>query len=984
MKRSRFLFVILVIVGVMFINTDVSALSCKENERDSILNHFNINSTFNSSTNEVVVKVDNGSFIITHIDGDGIITDDTKPTKHTETYEGINYDFYSFGSDAVLTKSNPIKFKVKSGGTINIGLAFYKTSDKGSKDSKTGCYSYDYWLKNKSTSSISTFETKTVNNGKTEYVEIKVPNKPINEMKTNTNKNTYCKALTNGENYKNKFDSTIIGYWSNDSKATEFYRNMLGDCWNDQVIYVYDEKQIISLIENILKLWHNNSIVSDTGLGKDESWSINFNNVKNAAIAAGHAYYAENSSGGSNFFHLLNGNTKGSKLDSNTFGLFCDYKTNLYYYKTDASGKSVYNIDANISNYYALNKSDQTVTYTYNYSGSSSYNNVVKEEKTVCTTTCEEAVEVKYGPPVASKAGLCFEYQVQVTSRVKCDSSVNPNGKPRSGEFCSPVPYCNRVPGYVHQGGPVDEYDKCINECDGGQYSKNCSNKCYKKVYGSVSGASKMAIDTVATDILTKLSATGSEDFVKINNGVYIRDSYNNIYWRKNKSGSNAVGYARYYLEGSEKSRTLSDHGAYTYDYNGFKRAKYGDSLCNDSCYYTGCSKNTYLNPGEMEKDYASNMEIYNNAIANCKLAASCTEKTATFKISVDYKQKTDSGVVKKTINYADSTLTSDDDATCNNDIVPAEGNILLNYQGCYKNCGVGQQYHARWSFPGTWFNMKTGEISYIKKTSESWYNEKDKFCTPRFAQNVNEKWWNYYLHNNITALEKLGIDPDKYSSQCSSGNGTIKNPLSVDKVKPADTDYNIHASTYNFGYFGWNFDIKCFYALNDCGNVEYSNFRIRSVDSQNLFPNSDGSSLADTSSTGRSEDEIGFNWTKSSTTNKNQGYIVDPPKLISIIQSQAANGKDAIYSDENLDYLFNLSPSDIKELRTENNYNSFSQGNYMKPGNNSGDAQNGISRYYSDVITKYAVGNYRPSKDAVLCNNIKNLSTGECDNYDR
>ena len=68
MKRSRFLFVILVIVGVMFINTDVSALSCKENERDSILNHFNINSTFNSSTNEVVVKVDNGSFIITHID----------------------------------------------------------------------------------------------------------------------------------------------------------------------------------------------------------------------------------------------------------------------------------------------------------------------------------------------------------------------------------------------------------------------------------------------------------------------------------------------------------------------------------------------------------------------------------------------------------------------------------------------------------------------------------------------------------------------------------------------------------------------------------------------------------------------------------------------------------------------------------------------------------------------------------------------------
>ena len=998
MKRSKLL-LLLIIISALFINIDVNAetLSCSDGEREKLLNHFDIKSSYNSKTKEVELKVKNGSFLVTHIDGDSIIDDSTKPSKETGEYEGISYSYYAFSSDPVLTKTKSVKFKVKSGGTINIGLSFFKSSNKDTKDSGSGCYSFDYWKKYKDTKNINTFETAFKHNGKTEYIEITVPSKPVNEMKTNSNKNTFCKAITNGENYNNKFDSTVIGYWSNDSKATEFYKSMIGDCWKDQVIYVYSEKQIISMIENTLKLWHNNQMAADTGVGKDEAWSINFENVKKAAIDAGHAYYAENSDKGSDFFTLVGTNGKGAAAKIE--GLKCDYKSNLYYYKTDASGKvimeggkPVYNIDANVSNYYAINSTEKTVTYTYHYTGDSSFDNQDTEEKTVCTVSCEEAVEVKYGPPVASKAGLCFEYQVQVTSRVKCDSAVNPNGKPRQDELCSPVPYCNRVPGYTHQGGPVDDYDQCINECDGGKYTKECSNKCYKKVYGSISGASKTAVDKVATGVIKKLSATGTESFVQIDNGLYIRNSSNDIYWRKNKAGDDAVGYARYYLEGSQKARTLSDHGAYKYDTDGFKRAVYsGGAQCNDYCYFTDCDLHTYLNPGEAESDYAANLEIYNNAIAECKLAASCTEKTATFKINVDYDQKVDGKVVRKTVKYDDSSFTDpsltsgEAEAACSsNPTIPASNNILLNYQGCYKNCGVGRQYHARWSFPGTWFSMKTGEMSYVSKTDKSWYAETDKFCSPTFAENVNEKWWNYYLHNNMTALTELGIDPDKYSSQCSSGNGTIKSPLSVDKVEPKNDDYNIRASTKNFGYFGWNFSIKCFYALNDCGNVTFSNYRVRSVDSENLFPSADGSELSDVATTGRSEDEIGFNWTSASTTSKNPGYLVNPPKLISIIQSQAAGGKEAIYTDENLDYLFNLTPSNIKELRGVKDYNLFSQGKYMKPGKASGDAKNGVARYYSDIITQYADSNYRPSEEAVQCNNIKNLSTGECDNYVR
>lgn len=33
-------------------------------------------------------------------------------------------------------------------------------------------------------------------------------------------------------------------------------------------------------------------------------------------------------------------------------------------------------------------------------------------------------------------------------------------------------------------GGPDEDFDICVNECDGGAYSQNCINSCYSKVYG--------------------------------------------------------------------------------------------------------------------------------------------------------------------------------------------------------------------------------------------------------------------------------------------------------------------------------------------------------------------------------------------------------------------------------------------------------------------------------------------------------------------
>ena len=116
----------------------------------------------------------------------------------------------------------------------------------------------------------------------------------------------------------------------------------------------------------------------------------------------------------------------------------------------------------------------------YQYTGE--YKNTVIKSAS-CELTCTEVVKVEYGPPVASKAGLCFEYKVKVTSRVNC-TATEPE-KPPKQYTCTPVPWCVHPSGYTaHQGGPDDDFDDCVDTCDGGVYSDRCTNKCYKQVYG--------------------------------------------------------------------------------------------------------------------------------------------------------------------------------------------------------------------------------------------------------------------------------------------------------------------------------------------------------------------------------------------------------------------------------------------------------------------------------------------------------------------
>ena len=184
-------------------------------------------------------------------------------------------------------------------------------------------------------------------------------------------------------------------------------------------------------------------------------------------------------------------------------------------------------------------------TYQFHYSpGVVTYGNAI-----TCDVTCEEAVEVEYGPPVASKAGMCFEYKVRVTSRTSCNMSKAPEMPPHDCSYCTPTPRCVSSGGGVWlQGGPNEDFDACVKACDGGKYTKTCSNKCYKKVYGTTANA-KVSYNSANSIYATKLAYTGSMDDCKSINkiGCYYK-SNGEIIWESGPEPSRG-GEGRWYAE---------------------------------------------------------------------------------------------------------------------------------------------------------------------------------------------------------------------------------------------------------------------------------------------------------------------------------------------------------------------------------------------------------------------------------------------------
>ena len=224
--------------------------------------------------------------------------------------------------------------------------------------------------------------------------------------------------------------------------------------------------------------------------------------------------------------------TKDKSGKSKTISLSCNYKLT----RTDITNIEAYNrrglIDQNSGkiSYYYYDKANlnmykgywekttkESIPYKYHYMPAKFSNDtyptvVTKSKEFNCKRTCTEYVKVEYGPPVQVDAGMCFEYRLKVSSVTNCTATANKEqAKPEtSGKKCVLKPKCGAG---LRQAGPTEDFDNCVQSCDGGKYTEACSNKCYDEVYGEEdsNNAENVAYDSTTLPLTQQVKFPNSK-----------------------------------------------------------------------------------------------------------------------------------------------------------------------------------------------------------------------------------------------------------------------------------------------------------------------------------------------------------------------------------------------------------------------------------------------------------------------------------------
>ena len=706
--------------------------------------------------------------------------------------------------------------------------------------------------------------------------------------------------------------------------------------------------------------------------------------------------------------------------------LSCDVKTII---PEDVSDEEKYYLEEN-KNYFYTEKEGKSFDYSYVYNYECG-----QEIKTYqCKVKCQEALSVEYGPPVAVKAGQCFSYKVRVTSRVVCkpDSEVVPPDGYDSSQiyYCTPTPSCSikkskakaLAEGTHRRGGPNEDFDACVEDCDGGKYTDKCSSQCYKRVYlNSISKSNGKGIvyatddedyddedyyDTSEVKIeklkKKKKKQKTQEEIEKERQDAlgygFICNSSNQIFWYNGKNAKFVYTTITNFVEKPAHNRKYpkdkrdpiwywSLKNGLGKRYQCFKDTGIPAACgCKEKCLWVGCGKGVYLNPsfpyqveghrtgarlrvGNAYNDLLTNVNTYQTARNACGATTSCQTRTTEYTIEVK-KDDTNTFASEK------ATANSPGDNTSN------KGRIIKHFDGCYdirnENTDPNRTrlYQTEWTLPKTWMSSKTGEISYVPKEGFDIENS-GKVCLPLTTPDVNSKWWLYYFTKRYGNDSTLSINSDSLEDECACN-------WKVNDVSESDiTDWNILATVRNFGYFSWNFNMKCFYATKskictggkDC---QKEGKAIRTVDLKQLFPDKKGNYIEDSKVAGRTP---GFNWSEfAKNTGSDTDYQSNPQAYMAWVQSMGYN----VYSDEYLDYDIKLTRNTIRDLKSKLANNEYEFGNYNNV------TFDNITTYKSELLESITGdegrGNSIPNTVALRCNNIKDKNgssiSAACQNF--
>lgn len=526
--------------------------------------------------------------------------------------------------------------------------------------------------------------------------------------------------------------------------------------------------------------------------------------------------------------------------------------------------------------------------------------------------TCKESYTAVGDRPKLVYAGAGFTYVSTFTATRTCTLRQNAQVvlKPQCHYSCETTCTYSESAGTVtdNKGGPNEDFDACVNTCDGGKYTQSCINSCYEKVYGTDR-------ELPLTDKNKKVSF--------LDDGYQIQRTASNIYTITNHNDYSST-FTGMTTDGAGRPKAMyrvdvpTKHcGTVGVTFSSYCDGHDGQCSVYESVGPSGCVDNpqelyaSELN--ESQSEYSSMIDKMSKEIGSgsysLKIADSYLNNGGT---AYTYELSTDNG---------DSITTVEKGGGCSNSRTWTLGSQGETVSGCENNVTTKK---VTVSLVPAYLDKKSGMSIYETKsnrymkfnaTTASTKLESTSFNSKNVYPGGNRYYTNILSDNVNVVIPKTGAITLTDSGTAFNGNKALIK-VSVDGL---GTDG------------GYTNDIDCYYGVynntickdgtcNQCtgpgcpdGNGGKNDSKgntgngitiiYRPIDLTDNFPNNRNPR---------------WNWTSSASRNLDQflNYKIDPVGLNQAIENK---GYDIYNRSDEVDYNFILTPQNIRAIRKYN-----------------------------------------------------------------
>lgn len=586
----------------------------------------------------------------------------------------------------------------------------------------------------------------------------------------------------------------------------------------------------------------------------------------------------------------------------------------------------------------------QTKSFIYNPSGSTSSDPYATGD--YWAASCKETVTVDYDQPKKLNAGTGFTYSAHLTVTRTCTPiAIRSVTKPIQ---CGYRIECWGGPANHHGeggAGPNEDFDACVNTCDGGTYTKECINQCYSKVYEgknidlkAIRGVKQTFLDVIqARQMASSTLPDCSTQHKDSPNYCYAQKGWPTAKMADGKPMKTALGSTIFEVAASSNHQSnchkiLENHCE---SFHGILFGYY--NTCNSTsnptmCYEVYMSKARPYCSDNPELDWELEQNIADEEYRQLLDAIRSYEKTENFEMRVTDSYKTNNGKPLVTTSTSLENMVTVDSVE-----YPAE-TLGTSQQGGKEVPTIQVKKEYTINLPHAVVDQLTGKEKYVTNDYQRPKNERDggnKYYTDINSGTYNDyrKWYNNYspldersdaqfVGNNIGVVFK-----NVGTVQSSAGNG-VSASYTWDRIN-LDCFYGLLNKRYIECDDGIC-DLDCDDGDICTGGLQYM---FRQINLDNVFP----------------ERNPRWNWNYTTETDA-YGYASRPKEVTEDIE---ALGNSA-FSSENLDYEITITKENIREIRRYNK----SQKNYQNYDMDCSLKENGLEICESKMLKNQSLVN--------------------------